>query len=206
MVPLVYIAGPYTRPDPAANTERALAVCDAMLDTGAVAPVCPHLSHFQHARRPRGIEEWYAIDLRLLDHCHALYRLAGASRGADIEVRRAERMEIPIFTPAADHDLSMLKTLVEWAGRWEAPPRFAHEVAAPTLIDAIRAVVAFMEGEFTYADVLDELRRRDDEHRYAQEKQVRNALTRLRDQGAVEMTVRGASKRPSVFRAKGDAA
>ena len=92
----VYIAGPYTRPDPCVNTNRAMAAWDLLWGLG-FAPFCPHWSHYQHTHIPRPYEDWLAYDLEWLRTCDAVLRLPGESSGADKEVAEAVRLGIPVF-------------------------------------------------------------------------------------------------------------
>jgi hypothetical protein len=92
----VYIAGPYTRPDPCANTHRAIAAADRLWDAGFI-PFVPHLSHFWHTMSPRPYEDWLAYDLEWLRCCDVVLRLSGESSGADREVREAEALGIPVY-------------------------------------------------------------------------------------------------------------
>ena len=110
--PLVYIAGPYTHPDPVSNTRRAVDVFNTLLDTGLIAPLCPHLSILLDFARPRPVEEWYAYDLHVLRRCDAVYQMSGTSSGADKEVAFAEHLGIPVF------DDFHTRNLVVWAKRW----------------------------------------------------------------------------------------
>lgn len=96
MKPLVYVAGPYTRPDPILNTRRAIYVADELVADGA-AVVIPHLSLLWHLVSPQPIDEWYSRDLDILDHCHALVRFPGESSGADKEVNRARELGLSVF-------------------------------------------------------------------------------------------------------------
>jgi len=86
---LVYVAGPYTNPDPVENTHNAIKFCTELLDDGVVTPICPHLSMLWHAVTPRPYRTWLDYDLELLDLCDAVYRLPGQSSGADAEVQHA---------------------------------------------------------------------------------------------------------------------
>lgn len=95
MKPLVYIAGPYTSPDPIQNTHRAIIVAARVLDIGAV-PFIPHLSMLWHLVEPRPVDFWYAYDLELLARCDAVFRIPGPSVGADAEVIEAKRLGIPV--------------------------------------------------------------------------------------------------------------
>jgi Domain of unknown function (DUF4406) len=91
----VYIAGPYTRPDPCVNTHRAVAAAQQLLDAG-YAPFVPHLTHFWHTMIPGPREQWLELDLAFLPCCHAVLRLPGESAGADSEVREAVQLGIPV--------------------------------------------------------------------------------------------------------------
>lgn len=95
--PVVYVAGPYSNPDPVENTNRAIHVANEVMDLGAV-PLIPHLSHMWHLVTPKPYERWLEIDLRLMGVCHAVYRFPGASSGADAEVVEAGRIGLPVFT------------------------------------------------------------------------------------------------------------
>jgi len=95
--PLVYVAAPYTTPDPVANTHRLIKVVDELVDEGLVTPVAPHLTLLWHLVSPRPIEFWYAYDLATLARCDAVYRIAGESTGADREVAFAVERDIPVF-------------------------------------------------------------------------------------------------------------
>lgn len=95
--PLVYIASPYTSPDPVENTHKATVVGTRLVDAGIVTPFLPLLSMLWHAITPRPVEWWYAYDLEILARCDALLRLPGPSVGADKEVAEAQRLGIPVF-------------------------------------------------------------------------------------------------------------
>lgn len=106
----VYIAGPYSLPDPSANVGKAIDVADTLLSLG-FAPYVPHLSHHWNERRPRRYEDWIALDLLWLDRCDAVYRLPGNSPGADKEVEYALANGIPVY-----HDLrTLLRALADIA-------------------------------------------------------------------------------------------
>lgn len=104
--PLIYIAGPYTNPDPVLNVRRAVEVGEEVSAHGMV-PVVPHLTMFWHLISPHPLEWWYAHDLDLLAHCHAIFRFPGASTGADAEVEFARARGIPVF--------ESMDALREWA-------------------------------------------------------------------------------------------
>lgn len=96
-VPLVYLAGPYTNPNPAWNTRNTLKLADTIIDTGLMIPVIPHLSHFWDEISPRPYSHWIEYDKHLLGACDALYRIPGTSPGAENEVRVAVELGIPVF-------------------------------------------------------------------------------------------------------------
>lgn len=108
--PLVYVAGPYSHPDPVANTHKAIAFADRLWAEGLVAPHVPHLTLLWHLQIPHPIEVWYELDLAVLIRCDAVYRMAGESTGADAEVAVAASRDIPVFTT--------LGRLYEWAEKF----------------------------------------------------------------------------------------
>jgi hypothetical protein len=91
----VYVAGPYTKPDPCINTHVAVKVCDALVNLGYV-PFCPHLSHFWHTMIPHSYEFWLTYDKQWLAKCDVMLRLPGESRGADEEEAFADAHGIPV--------------------------------------------------------------------------------------------------------------
>jgi hypothetical protein len=97
---LVYVAGPYSAPTPEevqANVDRAIDAGNRLMDAGFRVRV-PHLSHYQHARKPRPYRTWMEIDFADLSECDVLLRLPGTSSGADEEVEVARRHGIPVYT------------------------------------------------------------------------------------------------------------
>jgi hypothetical protein len=106
MKPLVYVAGPYTKPDPVINVQRAIEIAEKIENHGAT-PFIPHLSMLWHLVRPAAINRWYLRDLEVLDHCDALYRMPGESVGADREVAHAHEMGMQVVTGMGGLDLFM---------------------------------------------------------------------------------------------------
>jgi hypothetical protein len=95
----VYVAGAYTAPTQQQieeNVTRAIDAGNALIDAG-LFPYVPHLSHFQHARKPQHYEVWMTLDFAWVRRCHALLRLPGASSGADREVALARELGLPVF-------------------------------------------------------------------------------------------------------------
>lgn len=112
-LPLVYVAAPYTRPDPVENTNRLIRAVNRIADDGVVTPFAPHLTLLWHLVEPRPLEFWYAYDLAVLKRCDAVLRLPGDSTGADREVAFAESRSIPVFLE--------VNALYRWAGEWRDP-------------------------------------------------------------------------------------
>jgi hypothetical protein len=102
MKPLVYVAGPYTNPDPIQNTRTAIEAADVLYQFEGVVPVVPHLSLLWHFVSPHPVDFWYEYDHQVLLRCDAIFRIEGESTGADAEVRLAEEHNIPIFGPYVD--------------------------------------------------------------------------------------------------------
>lgn len=95
--PLVYVAGPYSHPDPVENTNTAIRWGDRLMGDSLVVPLIPHLSLAWHFVSPHPETFWYEYDLHLLMRCNALLRIPGMSTGADMEVGFANDHDIPVF-------------------------------------------------------------------------------------------------------------
>lgn len=115
MKPLVYIAGPYSHPDPVANTRRAIHLSLHIADTTDVDVYIPHLTLLAHMLRPQPVDYWYRMGRAMVEHCHGLYRLGGESIGADIEVDYALKLGLPVFL---DDSPSGVRAFEEWARSW----------------------------------------------------------------------------------------
>jgi len=140
--PWVYIAGPYTSPDPCANTNAACTTFDWLMSTGLCVPICPHWSHFQHTLCPRPYADWIRYDLDLLELLHlsgsgAVLRLPGVSAGADGEVAFAEARGIPVFN-SADNLLECL--------RGESAPHRNMSRSEPVQAGPVSQLDAMQEG------------------------------------------------------------
>ena len=97
-----YVAGPFTVGDTAAHVRHAIDVGNRLITAGFCVHV-PHLSYHQDLREPRTYEAWMRQCFRHLEDCDVLFRIAGASRGSDMEMEHAAIHGIPIF-----HDLDEL--------------------------------------------------------------------------------------------------
>ncbi|HET7325997.1 MAG TPA: DUF4406 domain-containing protein [Nocardioidaceae bacterium] len=94
--PLVYVAGPYTHPDPVLNVRVAVKAAEDLI-AHRVVPLVPHLSHLWHLVSPQPYNWWLAYDLALLARCDAIYRIPGDSAGADGEVEWAQAEGMPVL-------------------------------------------------------------------------------------------------------------
>lgn len=97
-VPLVYIAAPYTQPDPVQNTHAVIRIADALLDAG-FTPLIPHLTLAWHLVSPKPYDTWLAYDRHLLARCDVLLRVPGYSHGATQECTFADELAIPVIRP-----------------------------------------------------------------------------------------------------------
>jgi len=97
---LVYLAGPYSKPDPMVNMHKAIKLADSLLDI--CVPFVPQLSGTWHMVSPKPYETWLELDLCYLARCDALLRFGGESTGADSEVEVARRRYIPTFFSVED--------------------------------------------------------------------------------------------------------
>jgi nucleoside 2-deoxyribosyltransferase len=112
MKPAIYIAGPYTTPDPCINTHNAIKMADHVLELGGV-PFVPHLFHFWHTISPKPYETWMEMDLEFLNACDALFRIPGESPGANREVQEAFDRKIPVILTES----GLIKFIDEWNSR-----------------------------------------------------------------------------------------
>lgn len=92
----VYIASPYTIGGPVANVRRQIDAAEALAVKGHV-PIVPLLSHYWDEAYPHTWEFWMQQCLSHLATSDAVLRLPGASTGADIEVREAINIGLPVF-------------------------------------------------------------------------------------------------------------
>lgn len=120
--PLVYLAGPYSKPDPVENTHRAVRAAEELMHFGVV-PLVPHLTLLWHLVSPHEVEWWYAYDLELLARCDALVRLPGRSTGAVREERTARKLGLPIFA-FEPHGLTEMSV---WQSEWVREREKEHQ-------------------------------------------------------------------------------
>lgn len=113
--PMLYIAGPYTSPDPVENTHRAAKAAIVVYEQTQWVPFVPHLSLLWHMVTPRTPDFWYELDLHQMAHCNAIVRLPGASTGADREMVVASELGLEVVD-FADLPLGAREA---WTGAYE---------------------------------------------------------------------------------------
>ena len=92
----IYVAGPYSKPDPVINTRNAVLVAKRLVAAGLL-PFVPHLSHVWHLVSPQPYRYWLEYDLHWLRVCDGVLRLPGDSPGADEECAEARRLGLPVY-------------------------------------------------------------------------------------------------------------
>ena len=92
----IYLAGPYTKPNPEVNLDITLKIADKLLDLG-FAPFVPHLYYFWDKKYPRDYNFWLEFDKQFLSVCDAVLRLPGESYGSDKEEALAKELGIPVY-------------------------------------------------------------------------------------------------------------
>ncbi|MFV0442888.1 MAG: hypothetical protein ACK5Q5_04885 [Planctomycetaceae bacterium] len=97
-VSLVYIAAPYSEPDPVENTHAVIQIADALLDAG-FTPLIPHLTLAWQLVSPKPYATWLAYDRQLLARSDVLLRVPGYSNGATQECAFADELGIPVIRP-----------------------------------------------------------------------------------------------------------
>lgn len=97
----VYVAGPYTKGDVAMNVRAAIIAGDDLAQAG-FTPFIPHVTHLWYLLCPHDWEFWMAYDLQWLGVCDCLLRLPGDSVGADLEMKHAQELDIPVYFTIED--------------------------------------------------------------------------------------------------------
>ena len=92
----VYIAGPYTTPDPITNARKAMKIGEAVMILGHT-PFVPHLNVIWDFVTPMPYDTWLDWDIKWLSKCDAMLRIPGESPGADIEEAYCVDNGIPVY-------------------------------------------------------------------------------------------------------------
>jgi hypothetical protein len=107
---MVYVASPYSLPDPVENTHHAIAAGERLDASGVITAYVPHMNLLWHIVYPHDVDFWYAYDVAFLARCDALYRLPGQSQGADDEVAYMNDGRKPVFYDE--------EGVILWAKEW----------------------------------------------------------------------------------------
>lgn len=101
--PRVYCAGPITKPAHAPNVHEGLKKFFELQAAGFDV-FLPHLSVYSEIFNPGAMsyEDWLAYDFNWIRGSHALFRMPGASSGAEREVAFAQGLGLPVFTDLAE--------------------------------------------------------------------------------------------------------
>ena len=92
----VYIASPYTVGDKEYNVKRSLLVAETLYSYGYL-PFVPLLSHYWNQYIEHDYYYWLEMDLHWIERCDAVLRLPGESKGADVEVKYANKIGKPVY-------------------------------------------------------------------------------------------------------------
>ena len=135
--PLIYVAGPYTRPDPQTNTRKAIFAAQRLVEFG-YAVFVPHLFHHWDEFIPGPYKQWMRLGMAVLERCDALVLLPGYSPGAEAETARMQELKRPVLTTQAAMTQGCLELLTYNAGRaphLELATNIALEILARNLKD-----------------------------------------------------------------------
>lgn len=153
--PMIYVAGPIsTGGDILGNTRRGIQVGE-QIRRGGFVPFIPHLSVYQEILTGTvSWEEWLTYDEEIILRCDGVFRMEGASKGADREVEFAKRHGIPVFQTLGAMEL--------WrdTGNWTA---WSVEMAEKLALDGLQREIGIWGdatfGQSTPASVLAHLRK-----------------------------------------------
>lgn len=98
-LPVCFVGGPYTKPDPSINVNRMAKLVDELWRDGVVFPICPMIeSHIQHLLIPREYEDWLLRTMRFIPLCDVGFFRYGESSGMDREKKLFDAKGIPYFS------------------------------------------------------------------------------------------------------------
>lgn len=92
----VYVAGPISKGDVFENVAKGMKWGKKMLRDG-LAPYIPHLDAFMLMTDEVSWNAFLEWDAEWVAQAEALFRVAGESKGADLEVELANSLGIPVF-------------------------------------------------------------------------------------------------------------
>lgn len=121
----MYVAGPISKGDVFENIHHAMVVGRDMVLDG-LAPYVPHFDAYLFAWATEDVgantkviswKKYLEWDLEWVLQSEAVYRLVGESKGADLEVSRAQAHGIPVFHEAVNDspfEREMGTTDIDW--------------------------------------------------------------------------------------------
>jgi len=92
----VFISSPYTIGNTHVNIMRQIKAFNDLIECGHV-PFAPLLGHYVDEHFPQPYEVWIDWCLAWLPMCDCVLRLGGHSKGAKIEVNKAQELGIPVY-------------------------------------------------------------------------------------------------------------
>ena len=94
--PYVYVAGHITIGDRLSNIQNGCLVANALHRLGMI-PFVPFPHELFHMLGKHAYNTILRFDMAWIEHSDCLFRIPGESPGADKEVSRARRLEIPVL-------------------------------------------------------------------------------------------------------------
>ena len=102
----VFVSGPMTAGLHYERNIRLAMDAAALLMANGFHPFVPHLYTLLEMVHHQDYDRWLALDFAFVERCHALLRLPGESKGADLEVAHAKELGRPVFYT--------IESLIEW--------------------------------------------------------------------------------------------
>lgn len=127
--PIIYIASPYTKGDPAVNTHFQCKIFDDLMNDGIVWPVAPLWSHFQHLVYPRHYQDWIDYDLALITRYDGCLRLNSVLHYLKYEQKESSGAdgEVAAFLAAGKNVFYDKASLYQWASEFDIEVTYEEE-------------------------------------------------------------------------------
>lgn len=95
---VIYLSGPYTKPDPTKNMNTAAKITLTLEAKGWLV-IVPHMNLVRDLITPMPYDYWIDLDLKLLSLCGAWTRFdpSGESPGSELEKAHAEDLGLVIY-------------------------------------------------------------------------------------------------------------
>ncbi len=92
----VFLASPYRVGNVAQNVRVQHDAFDALNNMDFI-PFMPFFMHYQHLVHPKSFDNWMSWCIEWLKVCDLVLRLPGESKGSDLIVAEASRLQIPVL-------------------------------------------------------------------------------------------------------------